>query len=63
LPVCPLQDIIECDGDYIHGYRNKVEFTIGREFAGIGKQGEIVAGFNQGSMSKGIMYVGRPDGV
>lgn len=36
-PVCPLNKVIRCDEDYIPGYRNKVEFTIGRKFAGIGK--------------------------
>lgn len=62
-PVCPLDRVIECDRDYIKGYRNKSEFTIGREFAGIGKTGEIVVGFNKGNMSKGIIYVDKPDNI
>ena len=36
-PCTNLEKIIECDQDYLQGYRNKVEFTIGREFVGIGK--------------------------
>lgn len=66
IPVCPLEKIIECDPDYIPGYRNKVEFTIGRQFAGLPlseNKGPICVGFNQGNMSKGIMFVGKPDGV
>lgn len=63
LPICPLDKIIECDLDYIEGYRNKVEFTVGREFVGIGKEGDLICGFNQGSLSKGIMYVGKPDNI
>ena len=35
MPVCPLQTILRCDEDYLKGYRNKVEFTIGRKFVGI----------------------------
>jgi hypothetical protein len=66
-PVCPLEKVIECDQDYIEGYRNKVEFTIGRSFGGlpIGEEnkGEICIGFNQGNMSKGIMFVGKPDNI
>jgi hypothetical protein len=66
VPVCHLEKIIECDQDYIPGYRNKVEFTIGREFGGLPlneNKGEICVGFNQGNMSKGIMFVGKPDKV
>ena len=66
VPVCPLEKIIECDQDYIPGYRNKVEFTIGREFGGLPlneNKGPICIGFNQGNMSKGIMFVGKPDKV
>ena len=41
------------------GYRNKVEFTIGRSFTGsVEKQGPIIVGFSHGNLSKGIMYTG-----
>ena len=36
-PVCPLEKVIECDKDYLSGYRNKVEFTIGRKFVKFGE--------------------------
>ena len=57
-PPCPLEGIIECDKDYRQGYRNKVEFTIGRKFKDIGEKGEICIGFNHGNLAKGIHYVG-----
>lgn len=62
-PVCPLEKVIECDQDYILGYRNKVEFTIGRKFVGFGKEGPICVGFNQGNLAKGILYVDIPDNI
>ena len=49
-PVCPLYKVIECDQDYLEGYRNKVEFTVGRSFGGLPigdeNKGEICVGFN-----------------
>jgi hypothetical protein len=51
--ICPLEKIIECDQHFIPGYRNKVEFTIGREFKGLPLQdniGPICVGFTQGNM-------------
>ena len=62
-PVCPLEKIIECDENVREGYRNKVEFTVGRKFAGIGEEGPICVGFNKGNMAKGIMYVDEPDDI
>lgn len=59
IPCCQLERVIDCDEDYIPGYRNKVEFTIGREFKSINEKGPLIVGFNQGSVSKGIMYTGR----
>ena len=59
VPCCKLEKVIDCDADYIPGYRNKVEFTIGREYAGVGKVGPLIVGFSQGNVSKGIMYTGR----
>ena len=61
--MCPLDGVIECDADYIKGYRNKSEFTIGREFAGIGKTGDIVVGFNKGNLAKGIVYIDSPHNI
>lgn len=34
IPCCPLEKVIRCDEHYLTGYRNKVEFTIGRSFSG-----------------------------
>ena len=62
-PACPLQKVIRCDEDYIPGYRNKVEFTIGRKYAGLKNKGPICVGFNKGNMSKGILYVDDPDKI
>ena len=63
IPVCPLEKIIECDEGYRVGYRNKVEFTIGRKFTKIGERGPICVGFNIGNMSKGILFVEQPDNI
>jgi len=41
------------------GYRNKVEFTIGRRY----ENNEICVGFNKGNMNKGILYVDYPDNI
>mmetsp|Transcript_11077 Transcript_11077/g.16847 ORF Transcript_11077/g.16847 Transcript_11077/m.16847 type:complete len:82 (-) Transcript_11077:1064-1309(-) len=53
---CKFDGVIRCDEDYLQGYRNKVEFTIGREYAGMEdqeegqpikfKKGPICIGFN-----------------
>ena len=59
VPCCKLEKVINCDESYLPGYRNKVEFTIGREFAGIGKKGPLIVGFSQGNISKGIMFAGK----
>lgn len=56
---CELSHIIECDEQYLNGYRNKVEFTIGRRF----EDNEICVGFNKGNISKGIIYVDYPDNI
>jgi len=61
--VCPLDHVIECDENIREGYRNKVEFTVGRKFKGIGEQGPICVGFNLGNMAKGIVFVDEPDTI
>jgi len=54
---CEFGGVIACDSDYLSGYRNKVEFTIGREYAGmedaeegskkvVFKKGPLRVGFN-----------------
>ena len=50
------------------GYRNKVEFTIGRKFDSENKndnncQGDICIGFNVGNLSKGVLFVEEPDQI
>jgi hypothetical protein len=54
---------LRCDEDYLKGYRNKVEFTVGRKFIGINKKGPICVGFNAGNMAQGILYVDSPDNI
>ena len=63
IPACPLEKIIECDPNYRNGYRNKVEFTIGRSFKAIREKGPICVGFNIGNMAKGILFVEKPDNI
>ena len=63
MPVCPLEKVIECDENMRIGYRNKVEFTVGRKFKAIGEQGPICVGFNLGNMAKGILFVEEPDKI
>lgn len=58
-----MEKIIECDLEYIEGYRNKVEFTIGREFIDPSREGPLCIGFNVGNQSKGIIFAGRPDNI
>ena len=62
-PCCPLEKVIEADPDFREGYRNKVEFTIGRRFESVGKQGPVCVGFNLGNISKGILFVEIPDKI
>ncbi len=56
---CELSHVIECDADYIDGYRNKVEFTIGKRY----EDDKICVGFNKGSMNKGNLFVDYPDNI
>jgi tRNA (uracil-5-)-methyltransferase len=61
---CPLKEIIECDPEYRVGYRNKVEFTIGRrQYLKDGGENEICVGFTMGNLAKGIQSVDRPDDI
>jgi tRNA/tmRNA/rRNA uracil-C5-methylase (TrmA/RlmC/RlmD family) len=46
----------------IDEYRNKVEFTVGREYASEGL-GKVCVGFNRGNLSKGITFVDKPDDI
>lgn len=63
-------------GDIIHserldGYRNKVEFTVGRIYEpareGVEElwntEAPICVGFNRGNLVKGIEFVERPDSI
>ena len=58
-----MSHIIPCDTDKLQGYRNKVEFTIGRQYAGAGKEGPLTVGFSQGNLTKGIMFTGLADNI
>lgn len=49
---CEMSDFIESDCDRIFNYRNKAEFTIGKNHEGL-----INVGFNRGNFNKGIMWV------
>ena len=57
--------------DNLDGYRNKVEFTVGRMYAppreGIDElwnpQAPICVGFNRGNLGKGISFVEKPDNI
>ena len=57
--------------DVLDGYRNKVEFTVGRMYAppreGVDElwntKAPICVGFNRGNLGKGISFVERPDNV
>ena len=68
-PVCPLAYVIKCPAENIQGYRNKVEFTIGRKFGGFKDDtdeevlGKVCIGFNIGNLSKGIIYTESPEDV
>lgn len=64
------------EADIIHtetldGYRNKVEFTVGRMYAPP-REGEdefwnseapVCVGFNRGNLAKGIQFVEKPDNI
>ena len=62
-PVMPLvPEIIH--SDMLEGYRNKVEFTVGRQYAPpregkdeLWSPGPICVGFNRGNLAKGISFV------
>lgn len=41
------------------GYRNKVEFSIGKEI----NEGKLCVGFTKGNLSKGLMTVDYPDNI
>lgn len=66
-----VDDEVIATPDQIDGYRNKVEFTVGRKYAGNSadaeiseqKLGQICIGFNRGNLSKGITFVDEPDEI
>jgi len=63
-PSIPLEPEIIANHDLIDGYRNKVEFTVGRGYSPKdGPAGEICVGFNRGNMSKGLIFVDKPDTI
>lgn len=57
--------------DVLDGYRNKVEFTVGRMYAPpreghdelFNKEGPVCVGFNRGNLAKGIQFVEKPDAI
>ena len=56
--------------DALEGYRNKVEFTVGYQYAppregedGLWAKGPICVGFNRGNLAKGISFVEKPDSI
>lgn len=63
-PQIPLEPVIISNDKLIDGYRNKVEFTVGRGFSvKDAPPAEICVGFNRGNMSKGIIFVDKPDNI
>jgi len=55
-----------CCPESTDGYRNKVEFTVGRPYAGPDAEAseeEIIVGFNRGNLAKGISFVDKPDEI
>lgn len=60
---CDLSHVIQGDADRLHAYRNKVEFTIGRQYEGMDKKGKLTVGFSQGNLAKGIMFTGPADNI
>ena len=55
-----MSHVIECSENYLEGYRNKVEFTIGHRYE---NREEICVGFNKGNVNKGIIFVDYPDKI
>lgn len=53
---CEFEDIIPCDKEYMKGYRNKVEFTVARNF----EDNKICIGFNKVANSSGMTFVDYP---
>ena len=57
--------------DRLDGYRNKVEFTVGRMYAApragvdelYNREGPVCVGFNRGNLAKGIQFVEKPDNI
>jgi tRNA/tmRNA/rRNA uracil-C5-methylase (TrmA/RlmC/RlmD family) len=60
-PKIPLDEVV-ISSDMIDAYRNKVEFTVGRQYSSEGL-GKICVGFNRGNLSKGITFVDIPDDI
>ena len=65
----PLSDEI-IHSDALEGYRNKVEFTVGYQYAPpregedeLWAKGPICVGFNRGNLAKGISFVEKPDSI
>ena len=66
----PLDDEI-IHTETLDGYRNKVEFTVGRMYAapreGVDElynpMGPVCVGFNRGNLAKGIQFVEKPDNI
>jgi len=75
-PEIPLADEV-LHTDTLEGYRHKVEFTVGRVFKPLEEgqnpdeikdivqacKGDICVGFNMGALSKGIVFVDKPDTI
>lgn len=67
MPLSP--EIIHTDN--LDGYRNKVEFTVGRMYAPPrddvdelwNNQAPVCVGFNRGNLAKGISFVEKPDNI
>lgn len=53
---CRLEKVLECDEANRFYYRNKAEFTIGRNL-----KGQIAVGFNRGNFAKGNIYIESAD--
>ena len=68
LPLDP--QIIACE-DKLEGYRNKVEFTVGRIYEPAreghdelwNQEAPICVGFNRSNLTKGIEFVEQPDDI
>jgi len=53
---CSFEGILPCDEEYRKGYRNKIEFTIGRNY----DDNQLCVGFLKGNANKGLLYVDYP---